>query len=115
MSGFDEYLASLPGPEKVELERIRGFVRREVPDAEEATSYGMPAFKYRKRPLLGFKASKSHLSVFPFSPEAVEAAREALAGFDLSKGTVRFTPEKPIPDSALKQLLHHRPSEIEAG
>ncbi len=74
----------------------------------------MPAFKYKKRPLLGFGASKNHLSVFPFSPEAVDAARGDLAGFELSKGTVRFTPEKPIPDSALEQLLRHRLGEIES-
>jgi uncharacterized protein YdhG (YjbR/CyaY superfamily) len=54
------------------------------------------------------------LSVFPFSPEAVEAARGSLAGFDLSKGTVRLTPDKPIPDSALEQLLRHRVDEIES-
>jgi uncharacterized protein YdhG (YjbR/CyaY superfamily) len=86
------------------------FVRRNIPDAEEATSYGMPAFKYKKRPLLGFSVSKNHLSVFPFSPGA---AREALAGFDLSNGTVRFTPDRPIPESALGQLLQHRLLEIE--
>jgi uncharacterized protein YdhG (YjbR/CyaY superfamily) len=73
----------------------------------------MPAFKYKKRPLLGFSVSKNHLSVFPFSPEAVEAARGALAEFDLSKGAVRFTPDKPIPESALEQLLRHRLREIE--
>jgi uncharacterized protein YdhG (YjbR/CyaY superfamily) len=60
-----------------------------------------------------FKASKNHLSVFPFSPEAVDAARAELAGFQLSKGTVRFTPDKPIPDAALEQLLRHRLREIE--
>jgi uncharacterized protein YdhG (YjbR/CyaY superfamily) len=54
------------------------------------------------------------LSVFPFSPEAVEAARGSLAGFDLSKGTVRLTPDKPIPDSALEHLLCHRVDEIES-
>jgi hypothetical protein len=37
------------------------------------------------------------LSVFPFSPEAVEAARGSLAGFDLSKGTVRSRPTSPSP------------------
>jgi uncharacterized protein YdhG (YjbR/CyaY superfamily) len=113
MSSFDEYLASVPDPQKTELERIRRLVRRTVPEAEEATSYGMPAFKYRERPLLGFRASKNHLSVFPFSPEAIDAARDALAGFDLAKGTVRFTPDKPIPESALVQLLRHRSLEIE--
>jgi uncharacterized protein YdhG (YjbR/CyaY superfamily) len=84
-----------------------------VPDAEEATSYGMPAFKYRKRPLLGVSVSKNHLSVFPFSPEAIDAARDLLARFDLSKGTVRLTPDKPIPESALERLLRHRLVEIE--
>jgi uncharacterized protein YdhG (YjbR/CyaY superfamily) len=113
VSSFDDYFKSIPDPQKAELERIRQLVRRIVPEAEEATSYGMPAFKYRKRPLLGFKVSKNHLSVFPFSPEAIDAARGALAGFDLSKGTVRFTPENPIPEAALEQLLRHRMLEIE--
>ncbi len=115
MPSFDDYLASLSEPERAELERVRQFVRRTVPDVEEGTSYGMPAFKYKKRPLLGIRASKTHLSVFPFSPEAIDAASAALAGFDLSKGTVRFTPDKPIPDSALEQLLRHRLLELETG
>jgi uncharacterized protein YdhG (YjbR/CyaY superfamily) len=115
MSSFDEYLAPLSAAEQAELERIRRFVLRVVPEAEEGTSYGLPALKYRNRPLLGVRAGKNHLSVFPFSPEAVEAARESLAGFDLSKGTVRFTPDKPLPEAALEQLLHHRLQEIESG
>jgi uncharacterized protein YdhG (YjbR/CyaY superfamily) len=115
MSSFDEYLTTVPDFQKAELERIRRVVRRTVPDAEEGTSYGMPAFKYRKRPLLGFRVSKNHLSVFPFSPEAIDAAQDALAGFDLSKGTVRFTPDKPIPESALERLVRHRMREIEGG
>jgi len=113
MSSFDSYLATVPDRQKAALERIRQIVRRTVPDAVEATSYGMPAFKYKKRPLLGFEVSKNHLSVFPFSPAAIDAARGTLAGFDLSKGTIRFTPEKPIPEPALEQLLRQRLREIE--
>ena len=52
MSSFDDYLETVPDAQKAELERIRQIVRRTVPDAEEATSYGMPAFKYKTRPLL---------------------------------------------------------------
>jgi uncharacterized protein YdhG (YjbR/CyaY superfamily) len=112
MSFVDEYLASLPEPQRAELERIRRFVRRTVPEAEEGKSYGLPAFTYRQRPLLGFRASKNHLSVFPFSPAAVDAARDALEGFDLAKGTIRFTPDKPIPEDALEQLIQARLREI---
>jgi uncharacterized protein YdhG (YjbR/CyaY superfamily) len=113
MSSFDEYLATVPEPERAALVRIREFVHRAVPAAEESTSYGMPAFKYKQRPLLGFRAGKKHLSVFPFSPEAVDAASDALAGFELSKGTVRFTADKPIPEPALEQLVRHRRLEID--
>ena len=75
----------------------------------------MPAFKYKGRPLLGLRAGKNHLSVFPFSPAAVAGARKDLAGFDLSKGTVRFTSEAPIPDSALEKLLRQRLNEIDSA
>ena len=112
MTPFDDYLAPLAEPERAALERVRRFVHRTVPDAVEATSYGLPAFKHDGRPLLGFRASKHHLSVVPFSAEAVEAARDALEGFDVTKGTVRFTPDRPIPERALKLLLDYRLGEI---
>jgi uncharacterized protein YdhG (YjbR/CyaY superfamily) len=113
MSFVDEYLAGLAAPERAALERVRQIVRSTVPEVEEAKAYGMPAFRYKWHPLLGFRASKNHLSVFPFSAAAVDAARQELSGFDLSKGTVRFTTGRPIPDAALKALLRHRLGEIE--
>ena len=117
MSGgvVDEYLATLPEPQRTAFERISARVRETVPEVEQATSYGIPAFTYRRRPLLGLRASAAHLSVYPFSPEAIEAARDALAGFDVSKGTVRFTPERPLPDEALDRLLGHRKRELDGN
>jgi hypothetical protein len=67
------------------------FVRRNIPDAEEATSYGMPAFKYKKRPLLGFSVSKNHLSVFPFSPEAPHAKRSPASTSPRERSDSRLT------------------------
>jgi uncharacterized protein YdhG (YjbR/CyaY superfamily) len=115
VSTFDDYLSTVPEPDKGELERLRQFVRRAAPSVEESVSYGMPAFKYKGRPLIGFRAGKNHLSVFPFIPAAVASVRKELAGFDLSKGTVRFTSDRPIPDAALEQLLHRRMTEIDAA
>ena len=82
MASFDEYLATVPGPQKAALDRVCRVVRRLVPDAVEGTSYGMPAFRYKERPLLGLRAGKNHLSVFPFSSDVIDASREALAGLD---------------------------------
>jgi uncharacterized protein YdhG (YjbR/CyaY superfamily) len=72
----------------------------------------MPAFIYGGRPLLGFRAAKKHLSIFPFSPAAIEAVQERLDGFDLSKGTVRFTPDRPVPEDVLADMVRARKQEI---
>ena len=62
--------------------------------------------------MLGFRAAKKHLSLFPFSPAAVEAVADRLEGFDLSKGTIRFAPAQPVPDDVLLALIEARQREI---
>jgi uncharacterized protein YdhG (YjbR/CyaY superfamily) len=74
----------------------------------------MPAFLYAGRPLLGFGAAKGHLSVFPFSAAAIEAVKDRLGGFHLSKGTIRFSPDSPLPEDVLADVVRARRQEIEA-
>jgi uncharacterized protein YdhG (YjbR/CyaY superfamily) len=112
MSAMDEYLDGLPQEQREALARVREVVKRVAPDAEEGESYGMPAFIDAGRPLLGFRAAKKHLSVFPFSPAAVEAVENRLQGFDLSKGTIRFTSDRPVPEDVLAALVQARKDEI---
>ena len=111
---MDDYLADLQPTQKVALERVRAVVAGLAPDAEEGTSYGVPAFLLAGRPLLGFSAAKKHLSIFPFRPAAIEAVRERLDGFDLGKGTIRFSPDRPVRDDVLADLVHARGQEIAA-
>lgn len=112
VSAMDDYLDGLPPEQSAALARVRAVVGEVAPDAEEGVSYGMPAFLYGGRPLLGFRAAKSHLSVFPFSPAAIEAVADRLGGFDRSKGTIRFSPESPLPDDVLADLVRARKQEI---
>jgi uncharacterized protein YdhG (YjbR/CyaY superfamily) len=114
VSALDEYLDDLPQDQREALTRVRAVVGRLAPDAEECVSYGMPAFLYAGRPLLGFRAAKKHLSVFPFSPAAVDAVKDRLEGFDLSKGTIRFTPDRGVPEDVLVDLIRARREEIDA-
>ena len=115
MSAMDDYLDGLPPAQKAALARVRAVVDGVVPEAEEGVSYGMPAFLFAGRPLLGFRAAKAHLSVFPFSPAAIEAVRDRLEGFDLSKGTIRFSPNSPLPEDVLADLVRARKQEITAS
>jgi uncharacterized protein YdhG (YjbR/CyaY superfamily) len=111
---MDDYLDGLPQEQREALARVRAIVDRVAPDAEEGVSYGMPAFLYAGRPLLGFRAAKKHLSVFPFSPAAIEAVEGRLEGFDLSKGTIRFSPDRPVPEDVLTDLVRAKKEEITA-
>jgi uncharacterized protein YdhG (YjbR/CyaY superfamily) len=112
---MDDYLAGLSPGDKAALERVRAVVLGAVPEAEEGRSYGMPAFIYAGRPLLGFRAAKKHLSIFPFSPAAIDAVSDRLGDFDLAKGTVRFTADTPVPEDVLTDLVRARKQEITAA
>jgi uncharacterized protein YdhG (YjbR/CyaY superfamily) len=104
MSVIDEYLEKVSAPQKAELERIRTIVKQTVPEAEEVISYGMPGFKYKKKYLVGFAAFQDHLSLFP-TATPIEAIKEKLSGFQLSKGTIQFTIDNPIPEAIIQELV----------
>ncbi len=73
----------------------------------------MPALRLDGRPLIGITASAKHLSIFPFSPAVVEAVAPDLAGFSLSKGTIRFTAKNPVPDAVVERIVTLRRAELE--
>lgn len=93
-------------------EHVRALVLAEVPDADEGTSYGMPAWRVKGKPLLGLNQAKAHVGVYPFSPEVVDAVRDRLAGFTLTKGGVQCTPDQPVPDDVLTEMVRLRLAEI---
>ena len=109
----DDYLATLEPAAAAALSRVRDLALEVVPDAEQGTSYGMAALRHRGKPLLGFRVARHHLSVFPFSPEVVAAVSERLVGFELSKGTIRFTLDQPLPEDVVRDVVRLRALEIE--
>jgi len=112
MGTVDEYFATLDAPAREAFERIRRLALEVAPDAEQGTSYGMATLMHNGKPLLAFRAAKRHLSIFPFGSAAVDAVRDRLDGFDLSRGTIRFTADHPLPDDVVRDVTRHRLSEI---
>jgi uncharacterized protein YdhG (YjbR/CyaY superfamily) len=113
MSDVDDLAASLNDSQREAVQRLCDIVSRVVPDAEQGRSYGMAAFRYSGKPLLGVAVSKEHMSLHPFSPAVIEAVADQLAGYSLSKGTIRFTAERPVPDTVIEQLVRRRVAEID--
>ncbi|MBP1158103.1 MULTISPECIES: iron chaperone [Rhodococcus] len=115
MAELTDYLATLDEPERSLLDGIRVRVLELAPDATEGVSYGMPALRYRDKPLLAVRAAATHLSVFPFSAAVVEAVAPELGGYSLSKGTIRFTADRPLPPQVLTRIIALRREEIDAA
>ena len=110
---IDGILAGLPADQRAALEALRATIAAAAPEADEAISYGAPAFRYRGRPLVAYSASKAHCSFFPMSPAVLDGYRDRLAAFDLARGTVHFRPGRPIPDAIVVAIVRDRLAEID--
>jgi len=111
MSVIDDFFEHLSEPNRVELERIRRIVHEAIPDAKEAISYGIPAFTYNDKYLVGFCAYKKHLSLFP-AAAPIERFKEKLQAYKLSAGTIQFTLENPLPEPLIKEIILSRLADI---
>lgn len=110
----DEYLARLPKDARAALEHLRKTIQSAAPTAVDTISYGMPAFKYRGHPLVGYAAFSGHCSFFPMSPAVVEAHKGDLEGYKTAKGTIQFTIDRPLPASLVKKIVKARMKENDA-
>lgn len=108
------YLAKQPAPVRRALEDLRRVIRSAAPDAVETISYGVPAFKYRGRPLVSYGAGKTHCAFYVQSPTVMEAHRAAIEPHDSATGTIRFTPDAALPDDLVRTLVAARIAETDA-
>jgi len=107
---IDEYLARIEPDQRAALEALRRVIRKAAPKAEEVITYGIPAFKQNGF-LLGFAASAKHCSLHPMNNHTVADFAADLAGYSMSTGTVRFTPDKPLPAAVVTKIVKARIAE----
>lgn len=103
----DDYLARVPLNQRRALEQLRQTIKSVAPEAVEVISYQMPTFKLNGRMLVSYAAFNEHCSFFP-GAGPVDAHEDELKTFITSKGTVRFTPEKPLSPALVKRLVKTR-------
>jgi uncharacterized protein YdhG (YjbR/CyaY superfamily) len=105
---IDEYLANVNPDQRVTLERLRKSIHAAAPGAEECISYGIPAFRLNGRSLVFFGAWAKHCAFYPGSSSTLKRFRGDLKHFQISKGTIRFSPDNPLPTALIKKLIKAR-------
>lgn len=103
----EQWLGRVEPKQRAALEKLRAQIRAAAPGAEEVISYGQPTFKLHGH-LVAFGAFAKHLSFFPMNSLVIADHADALKTFVTSKGTIQFTPEKPIPATVVKKIVKAR-------
>jgi uncharacterized protein YdhG (YjbR/CyaY superfamily) len=111
---IDAYLAALGDEQRVALEKLRKAIKSAAPRAEECISYQLPAFRLDGTLLVAFGAAPKHCAFYPMSSSTAEAHKEDLRNYDTSKGTVRFSADRPLPVALVRKLVKARIAENKA-
>lgn len=105
---IDAYLADLTEPQRQTLSKLRADIRAVLPEAQECISYGMPAFRVEGTVVAGFAAFKNHLSYLPHSGSVLPALADDLAEYTMTKGSLHFPTDQPLPRALVRKLISTR-------
>jgi uncharacterized protein YdhG (YjbR/CyaY superfamily) len=108
---IEEYLANVKPDHRKTLQKLRRTIQIAAPKAEECISYGIPAFSLNGRLLVFFAAWSNHCAFYPGSVATLKNFRNELRNFRTGKGTIRFSPDKPLPTALVKKLVEMRIAE----
>jgi len=105
----DEYISQFPPAVGEKLEALRAAVLEAAPGAMEKISYRMPYYSL-KGALVYFAAFKNHIGFYP-GAGGVAAFLPKLAGFETSKGGIRFPLGRPLPLDLVGEIVRFRVEE----
>ena len=95
VKNIEEYIADFPEDVQERLQKVRETIRKAAPDTQEAIKYGIPTF-VKNGNVIHFGGYQNHIGLYPGS-KAIEEFADELSRYEVSKGTVRFPLNKPLP------------------
>ena len=113
-SPIDAYLAKRPPDQREALQQLRAQISGLLPDAQESISYGIPTFKLGGRAVVWYAGWKSHCTIYPLTDSFLADHEDELEGFERTKGSLHFTPDAPLPERIVEDLVRARLADLEA-
>lgn len=110
---IEAYLAGVAPEFRPLLRSVRKTIRAAAPKATESISYGIPTYKQDGQRLIYFSAAAKHCAIHMVrKPELDEAVR---LGFGIGRGSIRFTPDHPLPARLITRIVKARLAEIRSA
>ncbi len=110
---ISKYIENFPKDVQKTLRQIRSTLKKAVPKSSEAIKYGIPTIVGSKN-IVHFAAYKKHIGFYPGS-SAIKIFQKELAKYKISKGTVRFPLDKPLPLGLIAKITKFRAKEDRLG
>lgn len=114
VTSVEDYIKAQPPASRNVLMRVREVIRKALPDAAEVISYQIPAYKVPAGTVIYFAGWKQHYSLYPASTGLVNAFKNELSKYTVSKGTIRFPLAEPVPVRLIDRLVKFRAKETVA-
>jgi uncharacterized protein YdhG (YjbR/CyaY superfamily) len=108
-----EYIKSAPKVAHAHLVTLRKEIKATIPDAVETISYGTPTFDIGGKHVVHFAGYVGHIGFYPGASGIANFTKE-LAKYPLSKGTVQFPLDNPLPLPLIRKIVHFRAKETRA-
>ena len=106
------YLEAQPPDVRAVLKQIREAIGAVVPDAVDSFSYRIPGVKLEGKALVWYAGFRHHTSLYPIGDAIRRQFAEELAGYETSKGTVRFPLDRKLDVALVRKLVKARLDEV---
>ena len=101
----EHYFENLKNPKHHDdLQRLRDFIKAQLPDATEDLTYNMPTFSQNGQTIVSLASQLHHMSLY-LDMQLVEDHRAELGDLDCGKACIRFKTLDALPLEVISTIL----------
>ncbi len=106
----EQYIATFPSEVQQKLILFRQIIKENAPSSVESISYGMPAYKLNRKPLVYFAAFEKHIGFYA-TPTGHSKFKKELSKYKQGKGSVQFPLTEDLPVELIVKIVQFRVAE----